>query len=343
LSCLVFSRGRLRDRDRRRGSSTVCLLATLRTPLVTLSARASVVCRCYFFLRSSRVFGSRPACLCSRLVVPSPSVRAFVSVRRMPPRPGSFWCFRFLSFVLLDPRPLSLAHGSLFATLRPRLAVFVFRLVPSLLFRGLVACLHCSRPFTWICSRLVACLCSRFVACLCSRFVACLCSQLVACLCSRLVPVLSACALSAYAFVPGSVVMACFHSLVFGLDPVFVRSSGFGLARFNLFRFFGPLFVPRFGTFVPRFRPLCLALGLLCLASGLCAFLRLLFGSSSDFLRASSPSSACVLFWCPDFCLMPLVLLYGNVAPSSFSISIMFLFYFSTSLTLKILFGTYRA
>jgi hypothetical protein len=138
--------------------------------------------------------------------------------------------------------------------------------------------------------------------------------------------------------------MACFHFLVFGLDPVFVRSSGFGLARFNLFRFFGPLFVPRFGTFVPRFRPLCLALGLLCLASGLCAFLRLLFGSSSDFLRASSPSSACVLFWCPDFCLMPLVLLYGNVAPSSsFSISIMFLFYFSTSLTLKILFGTYRA
>jgi len=100
----------------------------------------------------------------------------------------------------------------------------------------------------------------------------------------------------------------------------------------------------RFGTFVPRFRPLCLALGLLCLASGLCAFLRLLFGSSSDFLRASSPSSACVLFWCPDFCLMPLVLLYGNVAPSSSSsISIMFLFYFSTSLTLKILFGTYRA
>jgi hypothetical protein len=216
-----------------------------------------------------------------------------------------------------------------------------------------------------LCSRLVACLCSRLVACLCSRLVPvlsacacalglCLCSRLVPvlsacacalglCLCSRLVPVLSACALSAYAFVPGSVVMACFHSLVFGLDPVFVRSSGFGLARFNLFRFFGPLFVPRFGTFVPRFRPLCLTLGLLCLASGLCAFLRLLFGSSSDFLRASSPSSACVLFWCPDFCLMPLVLLYGNVAPSSFSISIMFLFYFSTSLTLKILFGTYRA
>jgi hypothetical protein len=123
--------------------------------------------------------------------VPSPSVRAFVSVRRMPPRPGSFWCFRFLSFVLLDPRPLSLARGSLFANLRPRLVVLVFRLVPSLLFRGLVACLHCSRPFTWICSRLVACLCSRFVACLCS--------QLVACLCSRLVPVLSACALTACA------------------------------------------------------------------------------------------------------------------------------------------------
>jgi len=97
-------------------------------------------------------------------------------------------------------------------------------------------------------------------------------------------------------------------------------------------------------AFVPRCGPVCLTLGLLCLASGLCAFLRLLFGSSSDFLRASSSSSACVLFWCPDFCLMPLVLLYGNVAPSSsFSISIMFLFYFSTSLTLKILFGTYRA
>ncbi len=44
---------------------------------------------------------------------------------------------------------------------------------------------------------------------------------------------------SACAFALGSIAMACCHSSAFVLDPVFVRSYGFGLARFNIFRFFG--------------------------------------------------------------------------------------------------------
>jgi hypothetical protein len=147
--------------------------------------------------------------------------------------------------------------------------------------------------------------------CLCSRLVpvlsACACA-LGLCLCSRLVPVLSACALSAYAFVPGSVVMACFHSLVFGLDPVFVRSSGFGLARFNLFRFFGPLFVPRplwdvcaslqafvprFGTFVPCFRPLCLSSASLWVFFGLSSGLLVFFGLRSLLVSWFLPHASC--------------------------------------------------
>jgi hypothetical protein len=195
------------------------------------------VSSCHTQPPSRHSLGSRPACLCSQLVVPSPSVRAFVSVRRMPPRPGSFWCFRFFLFlVLLDPRPLSLAHGSLFETLRPRLAVFVFRLVPLL----------------------SACRVPLLSACRVPLLSACT-FALGLYLCSRLVPVLSACELSAYAFAPGSVVII----------PRLLASIPFSFGRRVLASLGSTFFVslglctslrasvPRFGT-------------LLCLASGLC-------------------------------------------------------------------------
>jgi hypothetical protein len=230
LSCLVFSRVRLRDRDWRRGSSTACLLAALRPPPFLSSSFYICPASTSLALIAPSSLDLRCSWLAPTLFSIAPGLRSSVFPCTHSPASVRGPCFRLVLLLSACALALGLWYlRSLFVpslsvcgfvsarTLRPQFAVpFCFRLVPSLVFRGGLSRAFVARLVVGPCFRhlpsfsafgfvlgfafvISFCICFRLVLLLSVACLRCSCPLRVfprfgLCPCSRLVSLLSACA-----------------------------------------------------------------------------------------------------------------------------------------------------